>query len=315
LNANLFRLVGLMVLISASGATCAKHRTIKEFQPEVVWKEPPTIEQVVEHVNGSQRINQLQSSSVTLKMDAPGTPALEGNLSIERPRRMRLQARFSRLMGNELDMGSNEQVFWLQTMRPQPTLFYAQHQQYDQLINRRILPVSPTWIIEALGVPELNPADSHEGPIARADGLLEVRSLIPTPAGTNRRIMVLDQNGLLRELNLYDQQGNLVAVARQSEHENYPAVRYALPHKVQIRLLPAGEPELNFEIGIGFYLVNELIGNDPQRWTMPDPAGMSVVDLVQFTQGQQVAPIPPNYQPQWMERDASMIPYRGFERR
>jgi hypothetical protein len=48
---------------------------------------------------------------------------------------------------------------------------------------------------------------------------------------------------------------------------------------------------------------------------MPDPAGMSVVDLVQFTQGQQVAPIPPNYQPQWTERDASMIPYRGFERR
>jgi hypothetical protein len=48
---------------------------------------------------------------------------------------------------------------------------------------------------------------------------------------------------------------------------------------------------------------------------MPDPAGLSVIDLVQFGQGQQLAPIPPNYQPQWMEREAMAVPYRGFERR
>lgn len=306
--------IGLM-LFSASGATCAKHRTIKEFQPEVVWKDVPTIEQVMEQVNGSRRIQQLQSSTITLKLDAPGTPALSANLSIERPRRLRLQARVSRLMGNELDMGSNEQVFWLQTMRPQPTLFYAQHQQFEQLAARKVLPVSPDWIIEALGLPEMNPADVHEGPIQRADGLLEVRSQIATALGTTRRILVLDRSGLVREIVLYDAQGNLVAHAKQTEHENYPGVNYALPHHVQIRLLPAGEPEINFDIDVGFYLVNELMGNDPQRWTMPDPAGLSVIDLVQFAQGQQVAPIPPNYHPEWMEREAMAVPYRGFERR
>jgi hypothetical protein len=303
------------MLFSACGATCAKHRTIKEFQPEVVWKEVPTIEQVMEQVNGSRRIQQLQSSTITLKLDAPGTPALNANLSIERPRRLRLQARVSRLMGNELDMGSNEQVFWLQTMRPQPTLFYAQHQQFEQLTARKVLPVSPDWIIEALGLPEMNPADVHEGPIQRADGLLEVRSQIGTVLGNTRRIMVLDRSGLVREIVLYDAQGNLVAQAKQSEHENYPGVSYALPHHVQIRLLPAGEPEINFDIDVGFYLVNELMGNDPQRWTMPDPAGLSVIDLVQFGQGQQVAPIPPNYHPEWLEREAMAVPYRGFERR
>jgi hypothetical protein len=218
-------------------------------------------------------------------------------------------------MGNELDMGSNEQVFWLQTMRPQPTLFYAQHQQFEQLTARKVLPVSPDWIIEALGLPEMNPADVHEGPIQRADGLLEVRSQIGTVLGNTRRIMVLDRSGLVREIVLYDAQGNLVAQAKQSEHLNYPGVSYALPHHVQIRLLPAGEPEINFDIDVGFYLVNELMGNDPQRWTMPDPAGLSVIDLVQFGQGQQVAPIPPNYHPEWLEREAMAVPYRGFERR
>jgi len=99
------------VLVSASGATCARHRTIKEFQPDVVWKDTPTIEQVMEQVNGSSRIQQVQSNSITLKLDVPGTRALDANLSIERPRRLRLQARVSRLMGNELDMGSNDQVF------------------------------------------------------------------------------------------------------------------------------------------------------------------------------------------------------------
>jgi hypothetical protein len=305
----------VVLLFSASGATCSKHRAIKEFQPEVIWKETPTIEQVMARVNESRRIQQLQSSTITLKLDAPGTPALNANLSIERPRRLRLQARVSRLMGNELDMGSNEQVFWLQTMRPQPTLFYAQHQQFEQLAARRVLPVSPDWIIEALGLPELNPADVHEGPIQRADGLLEVRSQIPTALGTTRRIMVMDRSALIREIILYDAQENLVAHAKQSEHQNYPGVNYALPHHVQIRLLPAGEPEINFDIDVGFYLVNELMGNDPQRWTMPDPAGLSVIDLVQFGQGQQMAPIPPNYHPQWMEREAMAVPYRGFERR
>jgi len=305
----------LLILFSASGATCAKHRTIKEFQPEVVWKDVPTIEQVMAQVNGSKRIGQLQSSTITLKLDSPGTPALNANLSIERPQRLRLQARVSRLMGNELDIGSNEQVFWLQTMRPQPTLFYAQHQQFAQLAARKVLPVSPDWIIEALGLPEMNPADVHEGPIQRADGFLEVRSQIATALGTTRRILVLDRSGLIREIVLYDAQGNLVAQAKQSEHQNYPGVNYALPHHVQIRLLPAGEPEINFDIDIGFYLVNELMGNDPQRWTMPDPAGLSVIDLVQFGQGQQLAPIPPNYQPEWMEREAMAVPYRGFERR
>lgn len=308
-------LVIAMVLFNAAGATCAKHRTIKEFQPEVVWKEVPTIEQVMEQVNGSRRIQQLQSSTITLKLDSPGTPALSANLSIERPQRLRLQARVSRLMGNELDMGSNEQVFWLQTMRPQPTLFYAQHQQFAQLTARKVLPVSPDWIIEALGLPEVNPADVHEGPIQRADGLIEVRSQIGTALGNTRRILVLDRSGLVREITLYDAQGNLVAQAKQSEHQNYPAVNYALPHHVQIRLLPAGEPEINFDIDVGFYLVNELMGNDPQRWTMPDPAGLSVIDLVQFGQGQQLAPIPPNYHPEWMEREAMAVPYRGFERR
>ena len=161
----------------------------------------------------------------------------------------------------------------------------------------------------------MNPADIHEGPIQRADGLLEVRSQIGTALGTTRRILVLDRSGLVREIILYDAQGNLVAQAKQTEHENYPGVNYALPHHVQIRLLPAGEPEINFDIDVGFYLVNELMGNDPQRWTMPDPAGLSVIDLVQFAQGQQVAPIPPNYHPEWMEREAMAIPYRGFERR
>jgi len=61
-------------------------------------------------------------------------------------------------------------------------------------------------------------------------------------------------------------------------------------------------------------MVNELLGNDPQRWAMPDPAGLIVIDLVQFAQGQQATPIPPNYHPQWMEREAA-LPYRGFEQR
>ena len=37
-----------------------------------------------------------------------------------------------------------------------------------------------------------------------------------------------------------------------------------------------------FTIRIGFYTLNEVVGDEALRYVMPSPAGLSVVDLVQL---------------------------------
>ncbi len=64
-----------------------------------------------------------------------------------------------------------------------------------------------------------------------------------------------------------------------------------------MQLVPTGGPPLILDIDIGFYTINDTQGQDPDRWTIPNPAGYTVHDLVQMNNGGQNAVQPPQYQP------------------
>ena len=212
----------------SGGATCARRRTISEFTPPVVFSQTPTLEQLIEHANHSLAIQRIESNTLTIS--SPDIMAkLSGNLQWERPHNFNLQAYVgSRVLGTALAAGSNSQEFWLQTQTPPPaTLYYARHDDFEnQMGPRRILPVSPLWLREALGIVEFDPTFEHEGPLVRTDGKLEVRSLIPSPRGAYRRVVIFaPSTGAIEETVLYDQTGKLVARAQQSEHEYYSAIQ------------------------------------------------------------------------------------------
>ena len=48
---------------------------------------------------------------------------------------------------------------------------------------RDLLPVPPDWLIEALGVIQLDPTGQHDGPFQNRPGQLEIRSQVKTPVG------------------------------------------------------------------------------------------------------------------------------------
>jgi hypothetical protein len=286
----------LTSLFPCGGATCARRKTISEFTPPVVFQEKPSLEQLITQINRNQAIERLSSTSVTLSSpDATGS--LTGNLSWRRPMDLRLQAYpGTRLLGNAIDAGSNADAFWLQTqMGGPPTLYYARHDQFEmQLGPRRVLPVSPLWIREALGIVEFDPDLPHEGPIARADGNVEIRSLIPSPRGDYRRVVVVEPTrATLRELWLYDPWGRMVARASQSEHQYYSAIDANLPHRVDLQLQPNEGPVMSLTIRVYSYAINQPSGDETLRYVMPDPTGISVVDLVQANSAGQAAPPPP----------------------
>ncbi len=100
----------------------------------------------------------------------------------ERPRRFRMTGGVSRMTGTEFDLGSNDELFWMATRHgPSPTLYYARHDEFAVQMDRQILPVSPEWLVEAMGIVELDPGTLLGTPRTGADGLVEIESTVASP--------------------------------------------------------------------------------------------------------------------------------------
>ena len=245
----------------------------------VAFQGVPTMDQVVQVVNGNtDRVRQLQSSGATLAVE--GLPALQTTMALERPNRFRLQSGLRLTGGNELDLGSNDEHFWFWAKRNRPpALFFANHQEFQAGSQNTILPLSPQWLIEALGLVRMEPGQQHSGPYAHAAGRIQVRSQIPQPGGELTRILVIDAaNGSILEHYVYDQSGTLLASALGSRHQYDTVTGVSLPREVSVKLPPA---QLSFTIRTDGYLINQLSASE-QLWTIPEIPGTQSVDLMRM---------------------------------
>lgn len=283
----------------SGGATCARKRMIPDFAPPVLFHATPTLAQLTEQINHSLAVQRLESNTMTIT--SPEMSAkLAGSLAWERPHNFSLQAYpGTRLLGLAFAAGSNADMFWLQQqIGSPPTLYYAKHDDFEnQPGPRSMLPVSPLWLREALGVVELDPSMQHNGPTLRPDGKLEIETFIPSPRGFYRRVLVLSSDtATIEQTRLYNYEKKLVAIAQQSEHQYYSAINFSLPHKVNIQLQPDDGPLLAFAVEVEFYMVNEGASSDPSAFTPPDPTGLSTRNLAPAPGMAQVAPpAPPVY--------------------
>lgn len=286
------------MLFTCSGATCFKHtRNRTPFAPPVVFETEPSKNELATFVNRSLKIQSLESHN--LKVTSPDVLVpLQGSLRWARPDQFQLESFIgNRLTGTALGAGSNSEQFWFQVSRPDPRIYVARHDEFDQQAGpRTVLPVSPLWLREAMGVIEFDPQFSHEGPIVRADGNLEMRSYIPSRRGDYRRHVVMNpKTATILETMLYDHTGRMVAISKMSKHQEYADLGYSLPHHVDIRLFPAGSEPLQFSVQIGSYLVNQLTQEEIDAFRMPDTRGLTEIDLVRANSGVPNAAQPPKY--------------------
>ena len=282
----------LFVCFVSGGATCVPRGTPTPFPPPpAVLTETPSINDVAAAVNRTSSVRQLSTNSATVDvLSMPALPKLSATIHLERAQNFRLNASLPIVMGSGLDMGSNDQRFWFQVPEGiSQTLYYANHEQYRQQLNRAILPVDPTWIMDALGLVQLDPLTVVAGPVRRSDGKLEVRSTISMPSGTYQRVCLIDPAaGFVTHQFLYAPDGNLVATSEASKHRYYEEHQCALPHLVTLNLQPSGGPPLSMQIDVGSYVVNQLLTGDPMIFQMPKSASKSV-DLSQLGNGQTLA--------------------------
>jgi len=314
-------LLTLLTVQFAGGATCYRQTVrVDKMPPPQVFSGLPTIEELAEVVNRTDSIEQLSSNSVSVEVPTmSNVPRLSATLAVDRPHNFRMRASLPIMLGSGMDLGSNSEAFWFQVPEGMTqTLYFASHEQFRNRPIRSLLPVDPTWIGDALGLVHIDTREVVEGPILRTDGRLEVRTMVPMSDGLHSRVCIIEPTaGYVTDQMLYGPDGRMIAAASGSNHRYYPEQKCALPHRVQLRLLPTEGPPLELKLDIGDYVVNQLISGDPQLFAMPQDAPRKI-DL--STLGGAVAPpgysSEPNYssekgpaQPQSSPRTA-MLPYR-----
>ena len=312
------------LVFATTGATCARRETLqRNFRPPVIFEQTPTLAEVTQHLNRSLAIHRIESNSLTVS--SPNIPVkLTGSLIWERTENFSLQAYpFTRaMMGNGLIAGSNPEMFWLQT---QGDLFYARYDEFNRQSGpRKILPVSPLWLREAMGIVEMNPSYRHDAPLRRGDGKLQVVTYIPSQPFDPRfpqqnteykRVLILDGSfGTIEQTLLYNPAGKLVAQATQSEHDDLESseIGWPLPHRIDVQLHPDEGESLAFTVEVGFYLLNDDASATASTFTLPDLTGLSTYDLVKMNASlQAVPPNPPVYtQAQPPPGQSSLVNYR-----
>ena len=152
----------------------------------------PTIEQVIQAVNqNNSRIQTFTTNQAALSV--PGWPTLPASVVFERPGRLRIRGDTG-LTGPEIDLGSNDELFWFWVRRNQPpAIFFCRHDQFATCPARQMIPIEPKWLIEALGVAELDPRLPYQGPPQLiGPDRLEIRAVRETPNGPTTKITRID---------------------------------------------------------------------------------------------------------------------------
>jgi len=268
------RLLVVVGLFSLSGPGCAWLRARQPAPLRAQLPPSPTLEQVIRVVNhNSSQIHSFTTDEAVLSVS--GTPSLRTNIAFERPRRLRLRAGTG-LTGTELDLGSNDSLFWVWVMR-QPPLYYCRHDQFAASPARKMLPIEPEWLIEALGVTQFDPALVHQGPTVHPDGRLEVRTVRQTADGpATKRTIVDGTTGVVLEQSVYDAQGNLVAHARASRHRRDPMSGLIMPRVVEI---DCPRVQFSMRLDLGNVRINPAEGVPAELWAMPSFPDTPMVDL------------------------------------
>jgi hypothetical protein len=275
----------LLAWLSTTGASCP--RIVEQYTQPIPRALPPSasLTQIVDVVNdNSARVQSLSTTRATIV--TPGVPSLNANIAMQRPRSFRLMAE---KFGPQLDVGSNEELFWFWVAQAQPpALFYCRHEQFAASAARQIMPVEPEWLIEAFGVVSFDRSKPLQGPSPVGNGRVEIRSRIGHPGQEMTRVTIVDDSyGVVLEQHVYDTRGMLLASALLSKHVRDPASGATLPRQIKIQWPPA---KFEMSVNMADLHVNQLPADPRELFAKPSYSGYNDIDLAQ--PGLQLAPAP-----------------------
>lgn len=256
---------------------CAGLRPIafrQERLPKSPLKADSSLEQVVGYINhNAEQIDALRAPDVSIR--ANGLPLLSANLAAAKGQRLRLVV--SSVIGNEVDLGSNDEVVWFWSKREQPhNLYYVSHEQLEQAREQMQIPFEPGWLLEALG---LEPIDSTGLSLKRnPDGRhVELVSNHRLAGGqTFQKVAVVDVLiGQTVEHRLSDELGRPLAKAKLSDFRRVPKSDIVIANRVE---LDWPMTKMRLTLNLGRVEVNPS-SIPKQIWELPQMQNCQLVNL------------------------------------
>lgn len=279
--------------------------------PVLLSAEPTANEIAMAVGDQSGRVQQVQAQ---VRLSVQDMPGLSGQMRFERPRRLRIQAKMLGIGGPGVDIGSNDESFWiwLQSNLPGvgPGFVYAKHEEFAATLSQQRIPLQPEWIADSLGLVTIPPQAMLEGPFKRNDKNWELRFREETAAGPMTRVLIVE-NGTARviEQYWYDVNARLLAQARSSDFEYLEPPSVSMPRRVVLTVAPGTADQMSLTLQMSGIAVNQPSGNEA-LWLMPDPGNVPSVDIGR--PGGLSTGIPTNLPTQLAPQQAPTYPETGF---
>jgi hypothetical protein len=146
-----------LVVFGLSGCDTLKRLT--------TWNRPPANTAPLEQRSAGEFVGYLNQQAGYLRTiryddvsvtasgpDGPMPRLGEGTLACMKPRNFRMMSGHLLTNGTEVDLGSNDQEFWMFMKRPEPTLLYASHTDFSTGKASLPIPFETDWVLQALGM-------------------------------------------------------------------------------------------------------------------------------------------------------------------
>jgi len=195
-----------------------------------------------------------RSGAVRLRVD--GVPvALPAQLAVQAPSHFRLLVSNPISGGQEVDIGSNSERFWIWS-KDQPQVMTASHEDVADAMQELEMPVHihPLWLMEVFGVVPLNAEEFELRHPKTENGMVELVSLQESPLGEDveRIIKVNLCLGCVQEHQLRLPGGKVLARARLDRQTSLPcgnqlpmAIKLEWPDAQMAMTMEIRNPETN----------------------------------------------------------------------
>lgn len=286
-NRRLFLLV-LALVLGSSIPGCAPFRNwcgqrFGSAPVQCALPDDATQVEVVDRLNeNTKRILSWRTTKATIKTRGTGimVPEVGAMIAVETPRNFRLVATHPMTGGNEVDLGSNQEHFWFWNKHSEERYVYqARHDVEPERMRRFPFPFQPDWIMEALGVVEIDPEKPmtmQPGPAGSKHTVLLVADCVSPQGLKVRKVTVVDLcQGVVREQALYDTHGQLIARAVLANYVSDQKSQALIATKIDLEWPQA-------KLGLTMRL-SEIEVNppriSPQTWTTPNIPDNPIVDM------------------------------------
>ncbi|MBA4030035.1 MAG: hypothetical protein C0478_03950 [Planctomyces sp.] len=234
-----------------------------------------TADDYVAHINQNvDRIDGWRAGRVHIR--ANHIP-LSADIAVQKSNLLRISV--TSALGQEVDLGSNDEIFWFWAKRNDPPdLMFARHEQMAEIQQRMPIPFEPAWLMEALGVAPMEP-ESVTLNRSGDDRTAALTTSHLSPSGIPiRKVVTVDAcHGLVLEHGLYDPQGRVIAQGRLKNHFRDQHSGAILPRQMTLDWPLA---QMNMVLTFDKIEVNPA-GVPEQVWQPPEMPNTRLVNMAE----------------------------------